>query len=314
MKYAILFTILISLLLTSCSDFTSKPRFEGDVFAIAGFLIAGSSINLEKPVYVTRSASIEDFDPFQLFVFDATVRIHEIDPAEGDTLRTFELAPALHDFMIKYIDPGENLILANHRYRIEVTVPGYDKTIWAETTVPKAVELIPDFYGHNVSGEGFSLDHNLNTTLTYSTIDNRYPLALNTGSEGGAYNFLAELYCLEAFSTDLEFTNPVFGFTYADASMEPVYNSSDGGPRRIKFLGRFTSTPQTGMIGNYLVVQDYALAFVFYGKYRVSAYIVDSNYYNYSFNPEGYLYGGVHNALGYFGSASGGVMYAEVVK
>ncbi|MDZ4182721.1 MAG: DUF4249 family protein [Candidatus Cloacimonadaceae bacterium] len=314
MKYAIIIVILISLLILSCSDFTSKPRFEGDVFSIAGLLIAGRFVDLEKPVYVTRSSSIEDFDPMELFVFDATVTIREIDPISGDTLRVFALTPAFHEFKIKYIDPAENLILPEMKYRIEVTVPGYDKTIWAETTVPKQVEPVPDFFGHNVPGEGFSFDPDANSTLTYTTIDARYPLALNTGNEGGAYNFMSEMYCLEPFSTDLEFTTPVFGITNPDESFEDVYNSSGEGPRRIFILGRFTSRPQPDLPGNYLLVRDYAQTFVFYGRYRVSLYIVDDNYYNYSFKPEGYLYGGVRNALGYFGSASGGVMYATIVK
>jgi hypothetical protein len=68
------------------------------------------------------------------------------------------------------------------------------------------------------------------------------------------------------------------------------------------------------MAGNFLVVKDYKQAYVFFGRYRISLYIVDDNYYRYSFMPEGYFHGGVHGGLGYFGSAGGGRMYAKIVK
>jgi hypothetical protein len=42
--------------------------------------------------------------------------------------------------------------------------------------------------------------------------------------------------------------------------------------------------------------------------------MLDDNYYSYRSKPEGYYYGGVTNALGCFGSASGGVMYTKIVK
>jgi hypothetical protein len=74
------------------------------------------------------------------------------------------------------------------------------------------------------------------------------------------------------------------------------------------------SSIQPEYTDNYIVLRDYRQAFVFFGNYKVSAYITDDNYYRYKYMPEGYLYGGVQNALGYFGSASGSVFYTKVVK
>jgi hypothetical protein len=46
----------------------------------------------------------------------------------------------------------------------------------------------------------------------------------------------------------------------------------------------------------------------------VTAYVIDDNYYYYKFMTDGYLHGGVVNALGCFGSKSGGTMFTKIVK
>jgi len=296
------------LLVISCSKFTAPERFEGDVYTLAGLLMAGQPINSEHPVYITRSASIEDFNPMTLYVSDAIVLIKDTTTNEQ-----WDLEPIIDftELKIKYIDLNEHIILSGHTYSIEVSIVGREQKITASTTVPQAVELVPDIYNH---GNGYTMDEASMNSIVYSEIDQKYPLALNTGSFAGSCNYLAEMYCLEEFSTALEFTTPVFGFTNPDTTMVDQYYASGESIRRIKFMGRFTSQPQPDMVGNYLLVRDYKQAFVFYGRYRVSQYIIDDNYYHYSFMPEGYFHGGVSGGLGYFGSASGGRMYCKVVK
>ena len=259
-------------------------------------------------MYITRSTSIEEFDPLNLFVTDAIVRI-----IDTGTLLEWQLlaVPDLAEFKIKYVDPDEHLIQPQHTYRIEVTIPGREQKITAETTVPFKAEIEPDLYNY---GNGYSLYQVTMNDLLFSEIDQKYPLALNTGSFSGACNFMAEMYCLEDFSQDLEFTTPVFGFEHPDATMEDEYNAGGESIRRIRFMGPYTSSPHEGLSGNHLVVKDYRQAFVFYGRYSVSLFIVDNNYYRYTFMPEGYFYGGVQGGLGFFGSASGGNMYARIVK
>ena len=220
----------------------------------------------------------------------------------------------IEEFKVKWIDLAENTIQPEHRYRIQVQVPGYDKLISAETTVPALAILNPDFYGYAVAGEGYGFDPEAMGEVAFEQADLRYPLALNTLDKAQTFNTQIELYCLESFSTDLEFTTPILGRTHLTAEMEDIYNQSEAGLRKIKALGRFASSVPPEYEDNYILLKDYRQGFIFYGRYRVSAYIVDENYYRYVYMPEGYLYGGVHNALGYFGSASGGVMYVKVVK
>jgi hypothetical protein len=307
-KLFYLLPLFLLLLLTACEN-TSGPRFDGDVFTVAGLLVAGQRVDAEHPIYVTRSASIDDFDPLQLFVMDANVKI--IDLADSSEII---LIPMLDAMRIKYTDPIETLIQPEHTYRIEVEVPGYDKLIWAETSVPQSVTPAPDPWGTDLPGTGFSTDPETANTTPYSQLDAQYPLVLNTGSTQGNYYFSGEVYCLEEFSTDLEFTTTVFGISHLSEDMEDAYNSGQLGFRRINFLNRFSSAPHNGSADNYLVIGNLSFFFALYGKYRVTAMITDENYYRYSSMDEGYLHGGVHNALGYFGSASGGVLYTRIVK
>jgi hypothetical protein len=312
-RYIIAITLAL-LLLSACADFTSGPRFKGDVYTIAGLLVAGQSISSEYPVYITRSADIESFDPMNIFVTEADVRITET--FEGEIIKTWNLRPIpdFVEFKIKWVDEAANVILPEHTYHIEVSVPGYGKTITAETTVPPAVELNPDYYGHNVEGEGYSFTEAQMGYVVHSNSDTRYPLALNTGSRSETRNLVSELFCLEPFSTDLEFTTPVFGQTNASANLEDSYYGEGEGFRRVMIMGRFAPSIHPEHQDNYILVRNFRQGFIFYGRYRVKVYITDDNYYKYKYMSEGYLHGGVQNGLGYFGSASGGVMYVNVVK
>ncbi len=316
----ILWGLSLLLVLTSCSDFTSPDRFDGDTYSISGLLVAGSSINLEWPVYVCRSSSINDFSFLELFVADATVKIYDETP--GAEIPVIELFPVLDLDLgatnpmpkIKYIDLEETIIQANHTYKIEVDIPNYDKQIWARTTVPQMAILNPDYFGFDDEEYGYSTNPEQMKKMRYSDVDIKYPLALDMGDFEGSQYFMSELFCLEEFSTDLEFTTPVFGFTNPDETMRDGYYQSGESIRRIQIMGKYASLPQPDAESNYIMIRDYKQAFVFYGRYRVTAFVVDKNYYEYSFMPEGYLSGGVKNGLGYFGSASGGYLYTEIVK
>ncbi|MDD4309413.1 MAG: hypothetical protein PHO32_03460 [Candidatus Cloacimonetes bacterium] len=307
-KYLRYLLPLLLLVLVSCNRFTAPERFEGEVYALTALLIANHPININNPVYISRSSSIEEFDPLNLFVTDASVVITDLD-----TNLEWQLVPItdLEEMKIKYVDLEEHVIQPLHTYKIEVTIPGRDQKITAQTTVPFQATLVPDVYQN---GNGYTFNPEQMNDIKFSEIDREYPLALNTGNVGGVCNFMAEMFCLEDFSTDLEFTTPVFGFEHPDANMEEEYNSGGESIRRIRFMGRYVSTPQTNLTGNHLLVEDYRQAYVFFGRYQISLFVVDDNYYRYTYMPEGYFYGGVQGGLGYFGSASGGNMYANIIK
>ncbi|MDD3535663.1 MAG: DUF4249 family protein [Candidatus Cloacimonetes bacterium] len=299
------------LLVAACSDYHSAPRFEGEVYSVAGLLISGHSIDLEHPLYITKSANISEFDPLNLFVTEAELKIFELD-----TGKSWELEHVI-DFSqmrVKWIDPQRNIIQPGYRYRMELRIPRLTEIISAETTVPPPAELNPDYYGNGSAGANPTLDEASMGEVAFKDADYRFPIALNTFDKAGTFNFIAEIYCLEEFSTNLEFTTPVMGITHAPAEMESGYYASGESMRRIMIQARFASAFSAEHDSNYLLLRDYRQAYIFFGRYRVSAYLCDQNYYRYKYMPEGYLHGGIKNGLGYFGSASGGAMYVRIVK
>lgn len=306
---AIIIFCLITL--AACSDYHSGPRFEGDVFSVAGLLISGHSIDLEHPLYITKSSNISEFDPLNLFVTDAEVRIIDLETRKSWNL---ECRTDLSQMRVKWIDPQGNIILPEHSYRLELQIPGHPELISAETTVPPAAALNPDYYQHGSPGACPSLNEADMGEVAFNAADYRFPIALDTFGKAGTFNFLAEIYCLEEFSTSLEFTTPVMGISHASPEMESGYYASGESMRRIMILSRFASSLSELYPSNYLLLRDYRQGYIFFGRYRVSAFITDQNYYRYKYMPEGYLHGGIKNGLGYFGSASGGTMYVKIVK
>jgi hypothetical protein len=158
-RYLLPFVILIS---ASCTKFTAPERFEGEVYSLAGLLVAGKSISVQNPVYITRSTTIEAFDPLSLFVTDAIVTVKDLSNPAQWTLSVYNDSA---EMKVKYIDPADHIIQPEHRYRIEIQIPGHTQLITAETTVPAQAQLIPDYLQNNIPAEGYSLTETPVSTL-----------------------------------------------------------------------------------------------------------------------------------------------------
>lgn len=310
--------IAFTLILSACSDFVSPERFTKQHYTLNGILKAGETISFANPVWIGKSAALSEINSSELFVNDAVVRIL-MTSVSGDTM-SFYLTPFVFQIpdsdrqVTFYIDPEQHIIQPEYTYRIEVTIPDYDKLIFAETTVPKTAELIPNFNFTPPAGQGFTLNPSDSTTfIRYTEVDLYYPVTLRVDGYQSV-NFMVELFCREEFSTALEFTTVFMGQENPPAELESNYYQISGESiRRINIMSRFISKQYTD--GNwYVSLTDYRQAFVFYGRYQVTAYIMDDNFFKYKYMPEGYYYGGVHNALGCFGSATGGVMYTRIAK
>lgn len=326
--YNLILIVIIGLLLTSCSDFVSPKRYTATHYSLNALLKSGTSISQENPVYIGKSVSLSQLNEPDMFVLDASVIVKEYQknpaPASADNpydilTGQFNLELGLHQmdslmFVPCYFDPNSNIIKPDYKYSIEVVIPGYAPVITAETIVPKTAELIPNFNYTPPAGQGYTTNP-ADTTfhIPYPEVDRHYPVTVKVDGYQNI-NYLVELYCMEEFSTDLEFTTVFFGQEHPTEDLESNYYQASGETiRKINIMSKFISKQHTD--GNwYVSLTDYRQGFVFYGKYKVTAYILDDNYYKYKFMPEGYYYGGVKNALGCFGSASGGVMYANITK
>ncbi len=307
-----------ALFLTSCTDFVSPKRYTQTHYTLNALLKSGTTISLDNPVWIGKSTSLSNLNSAELFVGNASVKIIQTAP-DGDTL-SFSLSvvsypiPGTERILSFYIDPANHIIQPEYTYKAEVTIPGYNKLITAETTVPKTAELIPNFNYTPPAGQGYTTDPtDTLSSISYPSIDQHYPVTVKVNGYQ-SINYMVELYCLEEFSTDLEFTTVFMGQEHPTQDLEPNYNQASGETiRRINIMGRFVSKQHTDN-NWYVSLTDYRQGFVFYGRYKITAYILDDNSYKYKFMPEGYYYGGVKNALGCFGSASGGVMYTKIVK
>jgi len=313
MKAYIFLLLVITLILSACGEYVSSPRFTQTFYTVNATLKSGNTIWMDNPVWIGKSLSISQLSTMDLFVPDAHVRILQTAP-NGDTL-SFPLMPwsqtdpESHMSITFYVDPAGHIIQPGHTYRIDIDILDYEKHIYAETTVPPAVQVIPNFNYSPPEGQGFTTDPNDNTTsMPYSQVDVHYPVTIGVNGPQSVY-YSVDIYCREPFSTQLEFTNPMFGQTYAPEELEDEYNEAqDGSVRRISIMSKFIPRQHTD--GNwYVSLTDYKTAIVFYGRYRFTAQVFDENLYKYKYMIEGYFHGGVHNALGCFGSSSGGLLY-----
>jgi len=313
----------MTMLLTSCSDFVSPERFTDSQYTVNALLKSGTSISVENPVSICK---VPGLNLPEVFVLDAVVTVKEyqknsVTNSFDILTKEFDLSLGMHPLnsfgvVPCYYDPANNLIQPDYKYHIKVMIPGYDKVISADTIVPKAAQLVPNFNYTPPAGQGYVTDSaDTETSIPYSEINKNYPVSVKlSGADAQqSVRYIVEVYCMEEFSTALEYTTVFMGFEHPTEADEDNYLSSGDTIRRFMIMSKFISRQHTD--GNWYVSwTDYSQAFVFYGKYRVTALVLDDNYFNYRSMPEGYNHGGVQNALGCFGSASGGVMYTKIVK
>lgn len=310
------------LFITSCSDLVSPRRFTQSHYTVNALLKSGTSISQENPVMICK---IPGLNLTEVFVSDAEVTIKEYqknptsDATDPYTILTnqFNLIlganPADSMFIPCYYDPAGNLIKPEYKYHIDITIPGFDKIISADTIVPKAAELVPNFNFNPPAGCGYTTNPNdSETSIPFDEINRNYPVTIKVDGNKKV-NFITEIYCREEFSTELEYTVVLMGHKHPTEADKDNYLSSGDTIRRFMVMSKFVSRQHTD--GDwYISWSDFRQAFVFYGRYRITALVLDDNYYKYRSMQEGYLYGGVKNALGCFGSASGGTMYTKIVK
>ena len=321
--YLLIGIILSSMLLTACSDLVSPKRFTKTQYTVNALLKSGSSISHENPVTICK---VPGLNLKEVYVLDAIVTIKEYrkNPNSGSESDSYDILtdqfnlvlganPVDSLFARHYYDPANHLIKPDYRYHLEVTIPGYDKVISADTIVPKAAEIVPNFGFNPPVGQGYTTDPADNTTsIPYTQVNSNYPVTVKVDSPK-TVNFIVELYCREDFSTELEYTTVVMGKKHPTEADEDEYLAAGDTMRRFMVMSKFI--PKLHTDSNWYVSwTDYRQAYVFYGKYKITALVLDDNYFRYRSMQEGYYHGGVTNALGCFGSASGGTMYTKIAK
>ena len=311
MKFTIIALILVAaaaLLLVACEDFVGPSRWNNEFYyIITGNLVDGQPITLDRPIFVGRTINVNGGNPNEMFILDATVVVRELGPDNtavlSDTLSFSVYNPTgdLNDMKVGYVDPDSSFIpQAGKTYQVAVYIPEEADSIWARTTVPSHMEVMPD--------EAFTFDETATyPTLKWDTANIEHPLRIQAQNDEMCYMYF-RFYCLEDFASEPQYTIDFMGM---DDTPEDEDEYDD--MRETAWVSRYQ--PEQREDQNYYIEdRGYKANIWFYGDTEIDIYSIDENYWQYNYKPEGYRYGGVNNGLGYFGSLSGQKMYTRVIE
>lgn len=298
----------VALLIISCTEFTAPERYTEMSYYLTGILKAGKTVDFENPIIVGKTTSVENVSFGDFFVNGADVTIFEMDNT-GTILDSINLScipiPLLEDTLFIYVDVNAYLLIEPElTYRIEAII---DTTsfLWAETIVPKTVQIVADSLV--TQNSGYTTDPNppIWPEMVFDSIDLDHPIQIIT-QDDGSFNLHAEFYCLEEWY-DAEYVFAMEEDTFPEDE-EEYESEADGSPRKTTTFYIFQPTD------NMINFSFYQYAFNFYGRYKVTVSSIDDNYLNYLYRPEGFNHGGINGGVGYFGSAVSHVMYTKVIE
>ncbi len=305
-----LILLVICILIINACDLTGPQRFEDDQLVIAGYLQAGKNVSMQNPIFIGKTAPANGGHFLDVFIVDAQVTITNMNDGQIDTL-SFDMT----EYEIGFYNDNI-LVKAGNTYKIEVhtIIDSQEVYAFAETTVPDSISIDLDHnqVASDVYGYADQSSENL-PSIPYDRIETDFPVYIELNSSEVVYSYY-NFYCLEDFSTDLEFTQPFMSFTHLEPEDESAYNSPlENNLRENNMLWRYQ--PQQDDEGNWFLLDDYyAAGFSYYARYRLTIYSVDENFYTYKFHSESYLYGGITGGIGYFGSVAGEDFYTTVTK
>ncbi len=310
MKYIYIVLASITVLaILSCEGPTSSARYDEDhYYIIAGSLEENQPLSIDNAIYVGKTIKPGE-DLLSAYITNAEVTITD------DLGNSYPLAFRINfgsDFdSLKVGYVNENLIpQAEHTYRIEMRVPSEQDstvidTVWAETTVPKAITIDLDTC---FTTNPDSVD---NYQLVWETAGSDHPMIIRT-TDGETVYLYSKFYCLEEWNS-VRMVKPLFGQDTFDEEDE-YDDPSTHYPRLITNFSEYM--PEVDGEGGYRIFNPFYQAMIaFYGAYEIKISSIDDNFYKYLYKPESnFEYGGIHGGYGYFGSRSGMTIYTTVVE
>jgi hypothetical protein len=308
MKYSII--IIITLLLISACDLTSPQRYQQNELVIAGYLTAGKNVTMDNAIFIGKTVSTQGGNAMDVFIDDAVVTIENID--EGQTYLMFfgyseTKAGYYNNFL--HIKAGDT-----YKIQVEAVIDSITVQAHAFTTVPDSIYLDLDYRGLATPEYGFADGYSDDLpAIPYDGLEDNFPIYSRYQNGSVVYSYY-NFYCLEEFSTDLEFTEPIFGYEYLEEDDEDSYNSPlSNNMRESSMIWRYQPLQHEDGYW-YLLEETYDGFFQYYGRYRITIYSADTNFYTFQYHSERYLYGGIVGGIGYFGSVSGEDFYTTITK
>lgn len=294
--------ISLALMIACGVDYTSSQRYSGDLYFISGLLREGEPISLDNPIRIGKVAEVGDTVDLRTMMISARVTL--IDSLNHHQI---ELIPAPNQFVkyLCYYDSSQSFIPKEKQtYYIRIEIEGYAKIITAQTTIPAKFLIEPN--------PGFTSDSTATMPeMKAELIGSTYPMKMKAEvMPGERYMVLYyRAFCLENWQ-DAEYSdNYFFKFRDKPEEEEEYEDPATGYPRKMDFFT--TSVPNDkGFIND----KTYGTLFAFYGRYELTIYSVDNNYYYYLYKPEGFNKSGVTNGIGYLGSVSGTKLYTRIIQ
>ena len=306
-KYTVMIIPLI-LLITNCSDFPAPERYDNDYFMVNGLLKEGEPITPENPILITKTIDVESGNINEIFPDSiiSQVRVTEKETGDFIDLQPFTVDSLGMEINLFYYDTSFEFIIESEKtYRLSISLDSGD-SIWAETTVPKHIELKSN------SAFSDSLTDTL-PELDYDNANTDHPLRIECSTDETIQLYF-KFYCLE------EYYNAEYITDYGDEDTpEDEYDYEDpvdGSPRKITWYSYYKPALENSTY--FITDSGYKSNLLFYGRYSITTLSIDDNYFKYLYKPEGFNHGGIESnndrAKGYFGSASGNTIYTKVVE
>ncbi len=305
--------ILMLVVFIAGCNLTSGDRWGNNTVVIAGALPAGGYVDEMHPIVIGKAIKADGGDISDLVSDDAIVKLINVTRQDTISLQFYLGFTADNNVKYGYIDAGlEMLVNYGETYRIEASVDS--SFAYGETIVPLEVSVNVDALGNQSETRGYStiLSDPL-PEIVYDQCDDDFPIEITT--EDSQTQYVRYLhYCLEEFSTDIEYTLQILGMDHLEEEDEDNWDPVIGsGIRENSWTSRYT--PIMSNDGEYIIIDDfYASGFSFYGRYKFDIIIMDRNYYMYKTVPEGFINGGINGGVGYFGSCIVNTYYTNIVK
>jgi len=291
-----------TLFLISCSENTSGMRYENGSHYVSCILKAGAYIDGEQTVKLGKTIDIENAQWDMLPDSTASITVKEFYP---DSTAGMEVNLSWNGEMRGYIDEnGAMQIIEEHRYVMDITtIDGH--ILRAETTVPKAIEVLGDSEISLNPAWAFEVVDDNWQELELETADSEHPVQIST-QDDEEFNLYTEVWHLEKWE-DAEYTYLEDGHEYPDDN-EEYMGTTQQYPRRN--IGYYMYQPENGILN----FNSYQGSLMFYGRVVMKVYAIDDNYLSYLYRADGYEYGGIEGGIGVFGSSCGDELYTKVVK
>lgn len=296
---------LFALSFLYCSDdLTSDKRYKNDTYYfVTGYLRAGKPVTIDYPIRIGRTIKHSDTLDLRQVMLTENADVKIIDTETGAEFPLIPTPLSSGQFLGYYDPDGALLPEPGKKYKFQAQID--TSIIEGETVIPQQLDYLGpnDVFSADTS-DGFP-------EYEFKNYENNPVIvkALQNQQDDERVTLFFQAYCLEEWQ-DAEYNEDWDFFDEEKPDDKDEYeNPISGEPRRIEFMAKYVPE-ENGVIEE----SGYDAMFVYYGRYKFTVYNIDDNFYNYHYKTEGFNFGGLKNAVGFFGSVNGYELYTKILK